>query len=986
MWHYYMLAVGARAGLGDTPRAAGVGGSMRSGPGGPGGPGGGAAGAGGPEAAGGHLPGGAGPGPAPLEPLAPAAPAPHGSLPNLHELKKERYAGDLGLEPDDKDQQGRPWHATDGTKEAARVAGDAQQPQPGPLPGPHRPLAATLSDGPTRSYRVRPTVATAAMLADYYQGQSCGGGLVFSPLAARSLRCPHSAQQQPHHSRGPSHGGHWDDVNVEHAYSPQRSGTAQGGALPGRKRDSLTSSTGTSSVRRLIAVVRSTPSRLGPVYTRRTLCRSYAALCLGHTMFIVALMPLVALQGSVSAWWWTWSYPGDPNNDSGALLLIAFFGAAGLSATVSPSVVSRLTANWTLILGYLGIALFLAAHLYPTFEVLLPTYLLGGLCLGPLAVARVTVLMALSSKLALQLTEQEEMDADAEELEAVMAGAGGGGRIETVLRRLARGLQFAHDAGLALGSVIASLLLWYTLPEAGALWDAVWTAGPSGLSFGGLADANLTGAASSLPATALLEAYWPLGEDGGRICGAQACPISADPDDWEDLARPRTLAQFLVFNVTAWNGKLVRLPCKTTAVLASVFLGCAIMGLALTAVFLDHLRGTGQHHDACGGGLQERPPSHLRAVWDSFKDARMQLIIPLSIFIGLEQGFMLADFSKWYVVCSLGLHNVCLVFMSMGLMQSVAAFTLSMLLQHIRRYVVIGVGFTFHTCLIMVLLTWLPSAEDSALFYVISAAWGVCNAIWETLSFSLLVRVYPDSWQGPVSLSNMWRFLGLSLSFLMHASACNSFKLYALFAALVLAVTPYALLESSAGAPMPALPRLNRLGRPRCPPCMRPTSSRAGSGRQPAVHQPPPPPQPPQPQHNGRVPSCGPAVLDPSRLEDAPAAPTPSATTARAALAPPAPPPPDAPETFVLETKSVSQATAAPQDAQRASPTETDARETGAPAAAALPRASPPTSASSRRASPEDRAAAGPAGPEAAAVRHGDEGERVEQDTDASPS
>lgn len=57
------------------------------------------------------------------------------------------------------------------------------------------------------------------------------------------------------------------------------------------------------------------------------------------------------------------------------------------------------------------------------------------------------------------------------------------------------------------------------------------------------------------------------------------------------------------------------------------------------------------------------------------------------------------------------------------------------------------------------------------------------------------MRVYPDTWQGPVSQSNLWRFLGLSLSFLMHAAACNSFKLYALFAALVVAVTPYALLE-----------------------------------------------------------------------------------------------------------------------------------------------------------------------------------------------
>lgn len=135
----------------------------------------------------------------------------------------------------------------------------------------------------------------------------------------------------------------------------------------------------------------------------------------------------------------------------------------------------------------------------------------------------------------------------------------------------------------------------------------------------------------------------------------------------------------LALNVTDLGGKLVRLPCKATAVLASVFLGCAIMGLALTAVFLDHLKGATLHGDGgAAGGLQERPPgvfryddvdgvldvfpetrglrlesddlnvalSAFRVVWDSFKDARMQLIVPLSIFIGLEQGFMFADFSK----------------------------------------------------------------------------------------------------------------------------------------------------------------------------------------------------------------------------------------------------------------------------------------------------------------------------------------------------
>lgn len=45
---------------------------------------------------------------------------------------------------------------------------------------------------------------------------------------------------------------------------------------------------------------------------------------------------------------------------------------------------------------------------------------------------------------------------------------------------------------------------------------------------------------------------------------------------------------------------------------------------------------------------------------------------------------------QFYVMCSLGVTNINLVFLSMGLLQSLAAFTLSMLLRTIQRYIVIG--------------------------------------------------------------------------------------------------------------------------------------------------------------------------------------------------------------------------------------------------------------------------------------------------------
>ncbi|KFM80835.1 hypothetical protein X975_19181, partial [Stegodyphus mimosarum] len=38
-----------------------------------------------------------------------------------------------------------------------------------------------------------------------------------------------------------------------------------------------------------------------------------------------------------------------------------------------------------------------------------------------------------------------------------------------------------------------------------------------------------------------------------------------------------------------------------------------------------------------------------------------------------------------------------------------------------------------HIGLLMVLWLWTPVRDDVAVFYVIAAGWGLCNAVWETL-------------------------------------------------------------------------------------------------------------------------------------------------------------------------------------------------------------------------------------------------------------
>ena len=165
--------------------------------------------------------------------------------------------------------------------------------------------------------------------------------------------------------------------------------------------------------------------------------------------------------------------------------------------------------------------------------------------------------------------------------------------------------------------------------------------------------------------------------------------------------------------------------------------------------------------------------------------------------------------------CSLGPQIVAGALVGMGLMQLIVSCTLSMLLRHTKRYAVLGktnifikqiympfhfffylaAGFFFHTCLLLVLSRWKPSSDDSALFYVIAAAWGACNAMWETLMFALITLTHANHVIEAASPIQALRFVGLGVTFAAHGFLCENAKILILFILLVLTILPYGMLE-----------------------------------------------------------------------------------------------------------------------------------------------------------------------------------------------
>lgn len=186
-----------------------------------------------------------------------------------------------------------------------------------------------------------------------------------------------------------------------------------------------------------------------------------------------------------------------------------------------------------------------------------------------------------------------------------------------------------------------------------------------------------------------------------NVCGAEYCPVGT-----------------YFYNESLY---LPTISGNTSKMLISIWFGLAVLGMGISCAFLDSRMKEPQN-------TNDRVSTRniFKSVKCAFQDPKLQLATPLTLFIGLEQGFIYADFTEVrfetkfeshefsnekihlaqlstdfidsfflyqqaYVACALGgVGTVTVSFLSLALLQGLAGVTLSMLLRHIKRYFVVG--------------------------------------------------------------------------------------------------------------------------------------------------------------------------------------------------------------------------------------------------------------------------------------------------------
>jgi len=237
------------------------------------------------------------------------------------------------------------------------------------------------------------------------------------------------------------------------------------------------------------------------------------------------------------------------------------------------------------------------------------------------------------------------------------------------------------------------------------------------------------------------------------------------------------------------------LSATTRYSLAGVYLVFSLLAALLLAFFLDPLTRFGEDERGSDqeklGGVQL-----LMATARQMKDKKQMLIIPLTIWSGVEQGFFGGDFVAGYVTCAFGAHYVGRVLICFGVLDSLSSAGFGYLIKLVGRVPIFLLGAAINYGVLIALFNWAPHPDSIAVVFVLAALWGIGDAIWQTQINALYGNLFPSKEEAAFSNYRLWESLGFVIAFAAQtAGVCMYSKLILVTVVLSVGMVGYLIVE-----------------------------------------------------------------------------------------------------------------------------------------------------------------------------------------------
>ncbi|CAH1781373.1 unnamed protein product [Owenia fusiformis] len=266
-------------------------------------------------------------------------------------------------------------------------------------------------------------------------------------------------------------------------------------------------------------------------------------------------------------------------------------------------------------------------------------------------------------------------------------------------------------------------------------------------------------------------------EDPYAFCGAKMCPMAAP-------SLPEIITN-VTSNVTMEDAPLHAIDIKLVLLLVGIDVALGIIGMLIIAFAVDKL---------------DAPPEKfsmkiVKAVGKQMCTKRQLLLVPLTMYVGIEQAFMIAEYTRAYTGCALGIHMIGYSIMCFGIVGAVVSLASGFVVERLGRIVVMAAGLAMHGVLLLTFLLWSPHPDQAYLFFIFPALWAFGDSIWQAQINALYGAIFAEDSDAAFSNYRMWESLGFIIAYIYSALLCVYVKIYIVMAVLVVGFVCYLIVE-----------------------------------------------------------------------------------------------------------------------------------------------------------------------------------------------
>lgn len=267
-------------------------------------------------------------------------------------------------------------------------------------------------------------------------------------------------------------------------------------------------------------------------------------------------------------------------------------------------------------------------------------------------------------------------------------------------------------------------------------------------------------------------------------CGINFCPGASDA--------------VIGMNTTLMNTTIEAIsdkpPMSKIYTIATVYLICALLSSVIIGFLVDPLSKYGEN-DRQGSSDGKSGLQLLVATFLHMRHPYQLLIIPLTIWSGVEQAFIQADITAAYVSCGLGVHWVGYIMITYGVCDAICSVSFSPLVSLIGRVPIFTAAAVINFGIIITLQHWMPHPDDFAIFFIIAGLWGISDAVWQTQINAFYGVIFPGASEAAFSNYRLWESLGYVIAFICSGFLCVGSKIIILIFFLTTGMIGYYIIE-----------------------------------------------------------------------------------------------------------------------------------------------------------------------------------------------